>query len=637
MEKNRLKKLKNSAKNQKDLSIKNGLLKIYSNKDGTLADISHLDIKRQNGWRAVLISLAAAAIAISGLTWLGFVIFNNGGDFSQKSLKLEFFGPQNVSSGNELIYVLDYKNLEKAGLSGLEVIFRYPDGFEFISADPPPTNEFKTAWRLGDLAKNGGGKIQIKGRLIGQVGSIKTINATASFQPPNFSSVFKETASFSNQVTASILEIGLEGPAQILPEKKTSYKVTYQNNSGQDLENVKIIANYPPNFVFQQSTPPPESEALADGQKINNQWLIAKLEKGQKGEIEITGGYLALRQSPAANFIVQAGFYKKETNEFFLQQEKTVTTEVANSNLTLDLIINGSNQNQPINFGQTLTYSLVYKNLGDQDLDEVVLSLVFDSGVLDLASLEDKHGGQVAGNAITWSKDQISELDLVRPLAEGTIDFTVKVKEIGEVNVEKDNLQVKSQARASLAKIGEMAAADLKIVSNEILNNINTDVSLKVEGRYFDDDNIAVGSGPLPPVVGQKTSFRIYWSLSNSLHEITGVTVTTKLPAGVSWVNKYGVKAGEVAYSAKTNEIAWTINRVPPNKNFDDINVWFDLAVVPTKSQVKKLLILTDQTIFNALDKVTNSPISQTGKAVTSNLEDDQIAGGKGLVIDITE
>ena len=168
-------------------------------------------------------------------------------------------------------------------------------------------------------------------------------------------------------------------------------------------------------------------------------------------------------------------------------------------------------------------------------------------------------------------------------------------------------------------------------------NNINTNIQLKVEGRYFDDDNIAVGTGPLPPVVGKTTTFRVYWSIANSLHEVTDVAVKTTLPAGVEWVNKYLVKVGNISYSARDNSITWSIDRISPNKSFDDVNVWFDVSVTPTPQQAKKLLILTDQTTLTATDKLTESEITKIGKAVTSNLEDDPIGGGRGLVIDITE
>ncbi|MFA6410984.1 MAG: hypothetical protein WCW26_05435, partial [Candidatus Buchananbacteria bacterium] len=93
--------------------------------------------------------------------------------------------------------------------------------------------------------------------------------------------------------------------------------------------------------------------------------------------------------------------------------------------------------------------------------------------------------------------------------------------------------------------------------------------------------------------------------------------------------------AGTISYSLSDNTVTWKISRIPANKGYDDVNVWFDLSVTPTAQQVRKLLILTDQTDLIATDKATKSQVTKTGKAVTSNLEDDPIGGGKGLVIDI--
>ena len=188
-----------------------------------------------------------------------------------------------------------------------------------------------------------------------------------------------------------------------------------------------------------------------------------------------------------------------------------------------------------------------------------------------------------------------------------------------------------------MAKIGDLEVEDFEVTIDEITSNINTDIQIQVQGRYFDDDNIAVGTGPLPPVVGQKTTFRIYWAIANSLHEVEDVTVTANLPDGVEWENKFLVQAGSVSYSSNDGTVTWSINRIPPNQGFEEINMWFDVSVIPTKQQARKLIILTDKTVLQATDQSTESTIVKNAKAITSNLEDDPIGGGRGLVIDITE
>lgn len=633
MAKDKFKTYQKEIKNNQ-ANIQKGLMSIYSNNDGSLPDISHLEVKHKSKLKNFLLGVIIVSFVLSAVTWLGFLVFNPSQQTTNKSIKLTFDAPQNIASGDEVTYKLNYKNIEGVTLKNVEIMVRYPEGFEFISAQPAPSNTFNTSWKIGDITKGGEGEILMKGKLIGSVGSIKSINATASFQPENFSSVFKESATLSHQITSSILELTFEGPEKILPQKKADYKIAYKNNSDQDLKNIKIIATYPTNFIYQEANPKPIQKAGETN--LNNEWLIENLAQKAEGEIKLSGGFVSDKNIPQANMKIQIGFIN-EKGEFSLQQEKFLTTEITEANLNLNLIINGSTQSQPINFGQTLTYSLTYKNLGQKDLDDVSFSVVVDSDIVDWATLEDKNAGKHEGNKITWNKDQISQLDLIRPLDEGTINFSVKIKDDKQVDMNKVSLVVKSKGMAQFLKIGDNFVPDLTIESPEIQNNINTDIELKVQGKYFDDDNIAVGTGPLPPVVGQTTSFRIYWSISNSLHEVTDVVVKAKLPAGVEWYNKNYAKAGNIKYDLNTREVTWTIGRIPPNKTFDDVYSWFDVSVVPTSQQIRKLIILSDQAEMIATDKTTNSQITKSGKAITSNLEDDPIAGGKGLVIDITE
>src|SRR3989344_4305960 len=443
---------KQLKKYKKDSSVQKGLMKIYSNKDGSLPDISHLEVQRKSRFRNFFLSFIGLALLLSAIGWLGFTLFNPDRQFTDQSIGLKIKGAQSIASGDEVIYLLEYQNNEKVALREVELLIRYPDGFEFESASPEANNEFNTSWKLGDLSRGQTGQIEIRGKMIGEVGSIKILNTTISFIPENFSSIFKESSSFSSQITSSILELDVEGPEQILAEKKATYKISYKNNSEQTLEKIKIRVNYSANFIFQESTPEPFKQE-DDARNLNNEWVIENLEQNQEGEVEIIGGYVEEEDIEKVDFTVEIGFVDVETEEFSLQQQKIVTTNLVKPSLSLDLILNGSNQNQPINFGQQMTYSLVYKYLGQSELDEVSFKVILDSDILDWETLEDKNGGVVDGNTITWGKDQISELDLVRPLDQGSIDFTIQVKSADEVNLSTANLQVLSQAQAALEKI----------------------------------------------------------------------------------------------------------------------------------------------------------------------------------------
>jgi len=282
---------KQLKKYKKDSSVQKGLMKIYSNKDGSLPDISHLEVQRKSRFRNFFLSFIGLALLLSAIGWLGFTLFNPDRQFTDQSIGLKIKGAQSIASGDEVIYLLEYQNNEKVALREVELLIRYPDGFEFESASPEANNEFNTSWKLGDLSRGQTGQIEIRGKMIGEVGSIKILNTTISFIPENFSSIFKESSSFSSQITSSILELDVEGPEQILAEKKATYKISYKNNSEQTLEKIKIRVNYSANFIFQESTPEPFKQE-DDARNLNNEWVIENLEQNQEGEVEIIGGYV---------------------------------------------------------------------------------------------------------------------------------------------------------------------------------------------------------------------------------------------------------------------------------------------------------------------------------------------------------
>ena len=623
------------SKEAKNIKVDSDLVNIYTNGDGELTDVSKLDVKKNNLLKNSLFIFAFAAVFLAALSWLGFFIFSKNSN--SKSINLKITAEKEISSGQNIIYAIEYENTDRVALHNVEISILYPDYFIYEDADPLPENQYNTLWKIGELAKGQKGKIEIKGRVVGEVGSVLNFQATASYAPANYSSSFKDTFSAASQITTSILDIELAGPSNTLPEKKVTYKINYKNNSEQDIDNVQIKAFYPDGFIFQEANPAPSAApnlknfSGENSDQITNVWYFEKIANLSEGVIEISGGYL-ISENLSKDLIVQIGLVNDDN--FTVQQEKSVNTLITGQNLKLDLIINGNSADKAVNFGDTLNYSIVYKNLGNETLKNVNIIVNIASDIVDWDTLIDKNMGEAGINQINWDKNNVASLAQINPLDEGSLDFSVKLKGSENINLKTANLLTTSVAKAIIGEINDLEAQTV-IESKKINNNINTALELKTEGRYFNDDNIAVGAGPLPPVVGQKTTFRIFWYLSNNLHEAKNVKIQTKLPAGISWEDKYLVKSGELNYSPTDNAVTWNISKISSNKTFDDVNVWFDVSVTPTKDQSGRLILLTAETNLTATDAVTDDTIVQLQRSITSNLEDDPIGGGRGLVIDI--
>jgi hypothetical protein len=313
---------------------------------------------------------------------------------------------------------------------------------------------------------------------------------------------------------------------------------------------------------------------------------------------------------------------------------QTISFQVMKSDLNLNLILNGSNADQPVNFGQAMNYSIAYANKGEAAMQDVVIMAVLNSDFIDWTTLSDVNKGREMGNTITWTKNEVPDLAKIDAGEKGTIDFSVNVLPFKENDLGK-NFKIESYAQyavGGLDKLGSVASssasstsAGIDNQSNTINSTINSDLGFKEQVRYFDENNMPVGDGPLPPVVGQTTSFKVYWNLTNNLHDLNDVSLETVLPNGVEWSAHNRTSVGTLAYDAASKKVTWNIGRLPIT--VFQASAEFDISLTPTQDQRNKIVVLVSGSQVTATDANTGASLEKDSVPKTTKLEDDSIAG----------
>lgn len=261
-------------------------------------------------------------------------------------------------------------------------------------------------------------------------------------------------------------------------------------------------------------------------------------------------------------------------------------------------------------------------------MKDVVIMATLEGDYLDWNTLSDKNKGEHKLNTIIWTKAEIPALETLGKNSEGTIDFSIKLK---KNRVSDSDSQIKSYAQFSVG--GDAQKKDDKREdnrSNTIINKINSDLSVAQSVRYFNEDNIPVGSGANPPRVGEKTTYKVYWNISNSLHELQDIKVSVKLPNYISWDGKNLASTGAVNFNAATNEVEWLIGRLPIT--MQNAVGEFSIAVKPTSADSNKILLLVPAAQVRATDSETGAEINLSTKAETTKLDNDEIGRNDGMV-----
>jgi len=588
-------------------------------KENSMATISRRDV---NPWRKITWTFLLLLLVLAGISWTSFLIFNEGNRLNTKDIEFNISGPETATVGQELVYDVQYKNLSPFNLKDVEIYVNYPSSFVFVDAVPAPIAG-NHIWKLEQIDTKRSGRIEFKGRLLAAADTQAIFPAAITYRPENFSSTFGADSGLTTTVNSVGLNINIEAPSFFNVKEEAAITVKYAKLKESYLNNFKVIFNAGDDFSL-------------SGSDKSGVWTIANLPDTQQ-QLSIKGQYAAkpaagekLKLSLAApqeiKVINEAGEVTAQTKDYVFYEYEW-SPIVAAGALNLSLTVNGATADKPVNFNDTLNYVVHYKNTSEATLKNIIIMATIDSSLVDWQTLQDEQKGEVKEGAIIWTKEQIRNLAAVKPNEEDSFGFAVKIKGREQI---KDLPSADVKIRTALDYSIDSALNKADNPSAQIVNAVNSDLQFNNEVRYFDRQNIAVGEGPLPPKVGQKTSWHVYWTLTNSLHDLENITVSAALADGVRWENNAVNAIGAVNYLSDRRVVNWTISSLDAVAQPALLD--FVVSLTPPASAKNKVLPLLNQARVEAKDKQTGGVIVFTAKAKTTNLEDDELGKGQGKV-----
>jgi len=605
-------------------AIDDSLSEIYQDEKGDMVDVKKLNIKKKRGFFFKMLNIIFSLAILAGLGYgFYYYIFRGGSDAT--ALDLSISAPEKVIAGEEFFCTLSYKNLSRVDASKVRIGVTYPENFIFLDS-LPKTREKDSVWQFDKLAVGASGEIKIKGKIVNQKETNNILLAKITYTPENFSSEFKKEASHTFSVKDIGIDIKFDYSSSVLVGQESEIAVKVKAQENNFLPQFKLTIDPLENMEIISAT---ATEAKEKGEGAI---MIEKVRAGVynireigREEQEFKIKYKLSKKITDEQEIVMRFENLAEDDKTRSFLEKKIKIEVMKSDLNLTLIINGSKNDQAVNFGDRLNYSLVYNNKGETSMKDVVLMAVLESDFLDRKTLKEENNGQEKGNSIIWTKEEILVLAELEPDKEGIIDFSVDIVSLEEAQAMVGrSFQIKSYVQFSIGNSEEFKE-NVDNRSNTIINKINSDLSLKEEVRYFNADNVPVGNGPLPPKVGETTSFKVYWTLANNLHELNEAKVEVVLPEDISWDNKNRTSVGAISYDSNSRKVIWQIGRLPITVYRADAE--FNISITPVDSDKNKIMVLLPEARATAIDSETQGAIAATAKAKTTKLEDDDIAG----------
>ena len=630
----------------KDNEEMDSLEDLYEDQAMSEEDITKFNKGNSGKKRTVFLVLVILFLSVAVLlSFLSFHLFLSKPTFVGDNVALNVTGVEEFISGDDVVYIIKYSNLESVDLKNLELTARYPKGFIFYTALPEP-NISDNVWRFDELLSGENKQIKITGKLIGEQGSTKTLTAGLSYIPLNFKSEFKVINSFSTLTKGVPVNYVLDGPDEVLLGEETKYTIYYKNILPDvKLNDIKLVLDVPDSFSVSYSNP------IIKEFSNEKYWEIEELE--EEGEIVFSGTFNSVEDDLYIKLVDYLGINGK----YYLQSQNETAIDVEKSDLELDLIVNSNYQSSNVGFGGLMRYNILVRNTSDSLMEGITVKFIsntlntnYDNGseieVIDWDNINmivdgklgaDKKEENVLDNkTIIWNGDNIISLKELSPGEEIEIPFTVNVLDASVIkrdhNINNLSLfQVENSVLAYIKKLGGNKAEVFR-KSNKIINRIHTDLSLESKLKYYDLEGISVGSGPLPPKVGEKTTYRAYWTLKNSVNSLKDVYVIVVLPNNTKWENNFNVGAGEIIYSEFNNSITWHIEQMPISVK--SLQAYFDISFTPQKKDIGEIGVLVPKVSVKAIDKSLAEEITIYTEPLTTVLEDSEKSKGKSIVVE---
>ncbi len=400
-----------------------------------------------------------------------------------------------AAPGDVLTYTLTYTNSGNADATGVTVSDTLPERTSFLSASNGGTfTGSAVLWQLGTVPAGASGTVSFTVRLHAvfpsgttQVTNIGTVSSETTL-PVDSNPVVTEVVAAPALSLTKTVDRATAAPGELL-----TYTLAYRNTGNAEASGAVITDTLPARTTFVSAS----GGGVLSGGTVT--WNLGTVAAGASGSVTLTVRLDAVFPSGTtvvANTAVLTGHGTPPTDG------GTQTTVDAAPALALSKAVDLTTASP----GQHLTYTLSYRNTGNADARDVVLSDALPARATFVSA---SNGGTFANGTVTWS------LGTVGAGTSGSVTVTVQLDAV----FPNGTTTVTNTASASSANAGTVG-------SNPVTTTVSAAPSLSVTK--------AVDLTTASP--GQQLTYTLSYANSGNA-DATGVVLSDALPAHTSFVS----------------------------------------------------------------------------------------------------
>ncbi len=569
----------------------------------------------------------ALFIVVTGTT-LGFLYLGKRGD----EVELLVGGRDRVEAGELVTVPVTIKNITRVPLKEVEVVILLPERTILKEGNAEHYAPSRIVEKFDTITPQEEKKIELALRFFGREGEDRLIDVTVLYRPENLRAKFSAHATQLFTITHVPLAVFWELPETVTQNQELEVRVRYISNARAPVDNLSLRLQYPPGFVLKSTDP-----ATLKG---TPEWKVGTLEPGASGTV-LLRGTISGEEGEVKAFRGELGVYEEATKTWLSYSESNGEFLIAQAPLSVRGFLAGT-RDHIVNPGEKLVFSLQYKNNTTATLKNVTLRAFLDelfalpSGtfpdkgssprILLFPSLVIEQGGvfEAGSRAIIWGPGGLGALREVAPGTSGEVQFQIDTRPRPLMKSSQDkNIMVRLRSSIDAANIPQDFAGAK--VGSEDAAQFKVKTVVLFGGKAAYRASPIVNSGPLPPRVGQKTTYAIVWEIRNFTSTLENVEIHAPVPPNIKWENVISPRDAKITFDPASSEIVWRVGEVRAGTGVvvPALVGAAQISLIPTEADIGNTPRLVAESRLTGKDSFTGQEISEGFGSFTTALRDD--------------
>lgn len=555
--------------------------------------------------RFLWITIGAAALLALAL----FYFLGGFGIFYRDSIDLKVSGPETLEGGERMRWDVLATNRGSQTLEDVELLFEYPKGSKPLDAKVKALRDRKV---IGKLSAGESVKISFEAFLFGAQGEERAAKATLEYRPEDSSAILAKEETFSTRIISSPVGISVDLPKEIRAGQETEIKISYVSNAQSELKDLFLKIELPFGFSLKSARPAADEDGF---------WKIGTLGPGENGMV-LLKGILAGSEGEEKSFRAAIGL-KNQEGALDVYGGGVGTLTVKRPFLDIGIKLNGE-KTYVAKAGEVFEGEVSFKNNLPSQVANARIEVFFKGTGLDERQIRVESGTfNASSKSILWNASSHETLRNLNPGQEGIVKFRFAFLDFQPRSSLDKNFSLALEARITPGQVPSgFSGADVT-GADAAEAKLASELQLVRRGFYFSP--LLPNSGPLPPKVGDETTFTVVWSLINSVNDADEVVVKAALPSYVNWKGIFLPQNEDITFNSASNEILWRVGFLKAGTGFLNParEVRFQVGFIPGAGQVGASPEIVGRALAQGHDMFTDTALEAEALELTSELPDD--------------